>query len=417
MTDAPRPAPPPAAPAPRPAEDPLWYEIVWGQFRKRTLAYRSLWGVIALFLIAVYAPIFASNKPFYWSGPDGVEFPWFRTLFDRNFYENGIDVFFNSLLFPGTLFALPAIWIWGRSGALPRKERGPARQRAVAAALAAWGLCFGLLLAFPQQSPKRLYEQEQAWLEADGKPVTAIYAPIPFSSRDGSIDRSNLPPTLAHPLGCDSNGRDVMTRMIFGTRISLTVGIFAVALYCAIGTAVGAVAGFFGGRIDNLLMRVVEVVICVPSMFLILTMASFIEERSIFHIMLIIAMVAWTGPARLVRAEFLRLRELDFVAAARAAGFSRTQIIFSEILPNALGPVLVSATFGVASAILTESTMSFLGLGDITVPSWGQVLKVGRETGAWPLILAPGFAIFLTVSLLNLVGEGARDALDPKLRR
>jgi peptide/nickel transport system permease protein len=126
--------------------------------------------------------------------------------------------------------------------------------------------------------------------------------------------------------------------------------------------------------------------------------------------------VAWTGLARLVRAEFLRLRELDFVAAARAAGFSKAQIIFEEILPNAIGPVLVSATFGVASAILVESTMSFLGLGDASVPSWGQILATGRANSSWVLILAPGFAIFLTVSLLNLLGEGARDALDPKLR-
>lgn len=419
--EIPAPAAPPAPPRPAPVEDPLWYEIVWGQFRKRTLAYRSLWGVLALFVLAVYAPLFASNKPFYWSAEGKTEFPWFRTLFDRNFYENGIDIFFNSLLFPGTLFAIPAIVVWARSAGQPRSARGPARQRAAGLAFGAWLLSFGLLLSFPQQSPKRLYEMEEAWLKQDGKPVTAIYAPVPFSSRDGDMERANKGPSFSdgsmHPLGCDSNGRDVMTRMLFGTRISLTVGIFAVALYCAIGTAIGAVSGFFGGRIDNALMRIVEVVICIPSMFLILTMASFIQDRSIFHIMFIIAMVAWTGPARLVRAEFLRLRELDFVSAARAAGFSRTQIIFSEILPNALGPVLVSATFGVASAILTESTMSFLGLGDITVPSWGQVLRVGRETGAWSLILAPGFAIFLTVSLLNLVGEGARDALDPKLRR
>jgi peptide/nickel transport system permease protein len=148
-----------------------------------------------------------------------------------------------------------------------------------------------------------------------------------------------------------------------------------------------------------------------------LTVASFIEERSIFHIMVIIAAVAWTSPARLVRAEFLRMRNLDFVSAARAVGYRERRIIFQEILPNALAPVLVAATFGVARAILIESTMSFLGLGDITVPSWGQILNTGRTTGIWTLILAPGFAIFVTVSLLNLVGEGVRDALDPKLRK
>jgi ABC-type spermidine/putrescine transport system permease subunit II len=179
----------------------------------------------------------------------------------------------------------------------------------------------------------------------------------------------------------------------------------------------GALAGYFGGRVDLLIQRLIEVVICIPSLFLILSVAAFIEDRSIFHIMVIIAAVAWTTPARLVRAEFLRHRNLDFVAAARAIGYPQHTIIFAEILPNTLGPVLVSATFGVASAILTESTMSFLGLGDITVPSWGQMLNAGRTTSEWTLILAPGFAIFVTVSLLNLVGDGFRDAIDPKLRR
>ena len=166
-----------------------------------------------------------------------------------------------------------------------------------------------------------------------------------------------------------------------------------------------------------MILRAIEVMISIPSIFLILALAAFVENRSIFHIMLIISAVAWTQTARLVRGEFLRLRNLDFVMAARAAGYREATIIFQEILPNALGPVLVNAAFGVASAILVESTISFLGLGDITVPSWGQILNAGRTTGIWPLILAPGLAIFTTVSLLNLVGEGVRDAMDPKLRR
>ena len=239
---------------------------------------------------------------------------------------------------------------------------------------------------------------------------------VRISPRNTDVTATMAPPSGKHWLGTDSAGRDVFARLLYGTRVSLTVGIFAVAIYCTFGTVVGAVAGFFGGRVDALLMRIVEVVICIPSLFLVLAVAAFIPKRSIFHIMLIIAVVAWTGPARLVRAEFLRLRELDFVASARAAGFSKAQIIFEEILPNAIGPVLVSATFGVASAILVESTMSFLGLGDASVPSWGQILATGRATSSWVLILAPGFAIFVTVSLLNLLGEGARDALDPKLR-
>lgn len=398
-------------------EDPLWYEIVWTQFQKRRLSYFALWGVVGLFLLAVCAPLLVSNKPFLWNEGAGWESPWLLSLYDRNFYENAIDIFFNSLLLPGGLLALPVAWVFTRNRLAPREIRQRQQRRVLVGALGIWGITLLGLLSFPSQAPKRIFPEEEKALEAKGRTVQAVYPPLPYSYRDGEITAISKPPSAEHPLGTDAAGCDVLARMVYGTRISLTVGIFAVALYCSFGTAIGAIAGFFGGRIDILLMRIVEVVICVPSIFLILTAASFIKERSIFHIMLIIAAVAWTGPARLVRAEFLRLRELDFVSAARAAGFSNRAIIFEEILPNALGPVLVSATFGVASAILTESTMSFLGLGDITVPSWGQILSAGRQTGSWPLILAPGFAIFLTVSLLNLLGEGVRDALDPKLRK
>ena len=155
----------------------------------------------------------------------------------------------------------------------------------------------------------------------------------------------------------------------------------------------------------------------IPSLFVILTLLAFVEKPSIFHIMAVIGCLRWTGVSRLVRGEFLRLRNLDFVNAAIALGYPKPRIIFQHILPNALGPVLVNATFGVAAAILTESTLSFLGLGDASVPSWGQTLSEGYATSAWHLILAPGIAIFITVSLLNLVGEGIRDALDPKMRK
>lgn len=401
----------------RPAEDPTYLDIVGGQFRKRKVAYAAMWGVFVLLLIAIYAPVFLSNKPFVWREGDGpIQFPWFVSLYDRNFYENAIDVFFNTLLFPGTLLVVPVAVAWRRTAGMKRRARAPIRRRWVLGALVVWLLSLGVVLAAPYRDPKVVFPQRQELLEAGGTAVMAVYPVIPYSARDGNVADSSQGPSWEHWLGTDGAGCDVFTRLVYGTRVSLTVGIFAVALYCTFGTVVGAVAGFFGGRVDAALMRVVEVVICIPSLFLVLSVASFITERSIFHIMLIIAAVTWTGPARLVRAEFLRLRELDFVAAARAAGFSRPQIIFQEILPNAIGPVLVSATFGVASAILVESTMSFLGLGDITVPSWGQILATGRQTGSWTLILAPGFAIFLTVSLLNLMGEGVRDALDPKLR-
>lgn len=414
MTERPSPTPAP--------EDPSYVEIVWGQFRKRRLARAALYGLLGLLLLATYAPLLASNKPLLWSAGQGLESPWLATLFDRNFFENGVDIFFNTLMVCLSLLAAPLAWLLrprsadaGGDGA-----RRLGRQRR-ATVLGGAGLLFiatlGLVLALPQQAPKVVYPTLQASLEAEGQPVFAIYPPLPFSFRDGALAESGQRASARHPLGTDTAGRDVLVRLIYGTRISLTIGVFAVSLYISIGTFLGAIAGYFGGRIDALIQRVIEVVICVPSLFLILSVAAFIEDRSIFHIMIIIAAVAWTTPARLVRAEFLRHRNLDFVAAARAVGYPRSTIIFAEILPNTLGPVLVSATFGVASAILTESTMSFLGLGDITVPSWGQMLNAGRTTSEWTLILAPGFAIFLTVSLLNLVGDGFRDAIDPKLRR
>lgn len=407
-------------PAARPqlTEDPSWVDLIWVQFGKRRIARGALFGLLGLLLLAIYAPLLASNKPLLWRVADGpISSPWLLSLFDRNFFENGVDLFFNALLVCVSLLGLPAAWAWRRAGALPRAARGARRLRLLLGGIGALLLTLGLNAAAPQARPKELYPALQAQLEAAGSPVLAVYPPLPHSFRDGVLDEARARPSVAHPLGTDAAGRDVLVRLIFGARISLTIGVFAVSLYITIGTVLGALAGYFGGRVDLLIQRLIEVVICVPSLFLILSVAAFIEDRSIFHIMVIIAAVAWTTPARLVRAEFLRHRNLDFVAAARAIGYPQHTIIFAEILPNTLGPVLVSATFGVASAILTESTMSFLGLGDITVPSWGQMLNAGRTTSEWTLILAPGFAIFVTVSLLNLVGDGFRDAIDPKLRR
>lgn len=401
-----------------PLEDPSYGEIVWGQFAKRAEAFGALIGLGVLLLFAIYAPVLASNKPFFWQpAGEAASYPWFRALFDRNFYENSVDIFFNTLLVVVTLAGPVVGAVFWKTRALPRKQRNPPRRRVLLVASGLLLAVWGTVTALPYQDAKTVYPVMEQQLVEAGTDVSAVYAPIPFSFRDGDLKSVRLPVSPRHLLGTDNAGRDVFTRLLYGTRISLTIGVFAVALYITFGTFIGSIAGFYGGRVDVAIQRVIEVVICIPSLFLILTVASFIEKRSIFHIMVIIATVAWTSPARLVRAEFLRLRNLDFVAAATAAGYRQSTIIFKEILPNALGPVLVAATFGVARAILIESTMSFLGLGDITVPSWGQILNTGRTTGMWVLILAPGFAIFVTVGLLNLMGEGVRDALDPKLRR
>ena len=223
-----------------------------------------------------------------------------------------------------------------------------------------------------------------------------------------------LPPTAT---ASRASNLSRATRILYGTRISLTIGFIAVGIYVAIGIILGSIAGYFGGKVDLAIQRLIEIVMCIPSFFLILTVIALVGSASIFLIMAAIGFVRWTGVARLVRGEFLRLRNQDFVTSAQALGYPTSRIIFKHILPNALGPVLVAAAFGVASAILLESSLSFLGMGDASTASWGVTLREGYSTGAWHLVLIPGFAIFLTVLLLNLAGEGVRDAMDPKLRK
>ena len=225
-------------------------------------------------------------------------------------------------------------------------------------------------------------------------------------------------PSLHHYLGTDQLGRDVFSRMLYGSRISLSVGFVAVGISILIGILVGAVAGFYGGWIDSFLMRFVDTMLCFPSFFLILTVVALLGP-SIFNIMVVIGITSWMGTARLVRAEFLSLRERDFTQAAKALGVKNPRIIFRHILPNASAPVFVSATLKVASAILVEAGLSFLGFGvQPPAPSWGNILTEGRTYifDAWWLTVFPGLAILVTVLSFNLLGEGLRDALDPRLR-
>jgi peptide/nickel transport system permease protein len=226
------------------------------------------------------------------------------------------------------------------------------------------------------------------------------------------------PPSKSHPMGTDELGRDVFTRILWGARVSLLVGFVAVGIATAIGLVIGALAGYYGGQVDSTLMRFVDVMLCFPTFFLILAVIAF-WEPSIWKIMLVIGITSWMGVARLVRAEFLSLKERDYVQAARALGGRDLRIIFRHILPNSLAPVLVSATLGVSAAILTESALSFLGIGiQPPSPSWGNMLTAGKDNIeiAWWLSFFPGFAIFITVMGYNILGEGIRDAIDPRLR-
>lgn len=224
------------------------------------------------------------------------------------------------------------------------------------------------------------------------------------------------PPSKEHPFGTDELGRDVLSRIIYGARVSLKVGFLAMGIAIFTGTVLGAIAGYYGGFIDTFIMRLVDVLLAFPTLFLILAVVAVLEP-SIYIIMAVIGLTGWMDVARLVRAEVLSLKEREFVLAARAIGASSGRILFKHILPNAIYPVIVAATFSVGGAILIESGLSFLGLGiQPPEPSWGGILSVGKDyiTVAWWMSLFPGIAIFLTVLSFNLLGEALRDALDPK---
>jgi peptide/nickel transport system permease protein len=227
-----------------------------------------------------------------------------------------------------------------------------------------------------------------------------------------------LPPGAHHWMGTDQYGRDILTRLIYSSRISLAVGLVAVSIYVLIGTGIGSIAGYYGGWVDSLLMRMTDIFLCIPTFLLILMVIAFVGP-SIVNIMVVIGLTSWTDVARLVRGEILSLKEREFIQAARVIGMKDSRIILKHLLPNALGPVLVVATLGIGGAILIESSLSFLGLGvQPPTPSWGNMLEEGKEhlTDAWWLITFPGLAIFLTVLGYNLLGEGLRDYLDPRLR-
>lgn len=223
-------------------------------------------------------------------------------------------------------------------------------------------------------------------------------------------------PSANHLLGTDDLGRDVFSRMLYGGRVSLRVGLLAVAISVTLGTLVGLVAGYWGGVTDAVLMRLVDIVLCFPTIFLILMVIAFLEP-SLWNVMAVIGFTSWPGLARLVRGETLSLRERDFVLAARGLGLSAPRILFVHLLPHLVAPILVSATLGVGGAILTESALSFLGLG-VQPPfaSWGNILTSGKDYlhVAWWLSVFPGLAILVSVLALNLLGEGLRDVFDPR---
>lgn len=243
--------------------------------------------------------------------------------------------------------------------------------------------------------------------------LVALFAPFiaPYDPTLIQHDKAFLPPSFSYPFGTDNLGRDVLSRVIFGTRVSMFVGIVAVALSIFIGTSIGLAAGYYGKWVDSFLMRFTDIMLCFPTFFLILAVVAFLNP-SLTNVMIVIGLTGWMGVARIVRAEVLSLRTRDFIIAAHVGDLPAVKILFKHILPNVISVIIVSATLGVAGAILTESSLSFLGLGtQPPTPSWGNILTAGKDNilFAWWLSLFPGIAILVTVLGFNLLGEGLRE--------
>ena len=348
-------------------KSPGFWKNAWQRFRRRKLAMAAFSYVVFLAIVAVLAPAIAGTKPIVCKYKGGIYFPalgyvnprWENPVFQRDGFRKR---------YPDNL-----------------KKNDPN-------SWAVWPLLY-------QDPYRRIREGE-------------------FSGQPGNLAGEQGRPSRYNLFGADTRGVDVFAQMVHGTTIALLVGFVSMGIAGLIGITVGAVAGFAGGWADIILSRLIEVVMCVPTLVLILALLAVLEKPTIWHMMAIIGCTGWTGIARLTRAEFLKLKQTDFIVAARALGVPRLRIVFRHILPNALAPILVPITFGIAAAILIESGLSFLGFGTPPPnPSWGTLLNAGRDNREmWWLWTFPGTAIFLAVLAYNQIGEGLQSATDPRQR-
>ncbi len=346
----------------------FWAES-WSQFRRRRLSMLALYYVVFIGLVAVFAPAIAGTKPVVCKYKGNIYFPAMGYIYRR--WENPVfakDKF--RRVYPTSL-----------------KEKDPD-------SWAIWPLVY-------QDPYRRIRDNE--WEGQPGNP----------SGTSGKPSKANL-------FGTDQRGVDVFAQMVHGARIAMVVGFVSMGIATIIGIPLGAAAGYFGGWTDVVISRIIEFVLCIPTLILILALIAVIDKVTIWHMMAIIGVTGWTGIARLTRAEFMRLRNMEFVIAARALGASEIRVMFRHMLRNALAPILVPITFGIAAAILIESGLSFLGFGAPPPnPSWGTLLNAGRATiqETWWLVIFPGVAIFLTVLAYNLIGEGIQESTDPRMRQ
>lgn len=382
-------------------------ELVRREFFKGTLNVASLVFILFLFAIAVLAPFLANDKPLVIRVDGQLHFPAFRDLKPTDY----------CIFLAAAIGVVLLLLIRRNRRRVPPLLRGAVLSRQLGIGVAI--LVAGIVLIF-WLVPQRLDATDYKSLVASGKATDAVFAPIPYGYARTDLKSREQPPNREHWLGTDDVGSDVLCRLIHGSRISLSVGFVAVGISCLIGILIGSMLGYFGGKVDFVGMRLVEIMMAIPTFFLIITIVAFFP-RSLLNIMVIIGITSWTGDARFIRAEFLKLRKQDFVQAALSLGLPLRRILFRHMLPNGIAPVLVNATFGIAGAIFIEAALSFLGFGVAPpTPSWGQMLSLGVSTTGrflWWLTLSPGLAIFLTVTAYNLVGEGLRDAIDPRLRK
>jgi peptide/nickel transport system permease protein len=458
----------PQLPEPQlPGASPVVRESYLGQVGLRLL---GPWGariglawVGLLLLAAVFAPVVASSHPFVWKVNGRVSSPWLEHLTATDvvllgsFFVAVIAACFRGFSWAGRFQAWLTITIgltlaaavrgaqsqWGQTeaGSLPlvlillgimavglvaalawlavASSASPTKKIAVGVVTLLLG---GGLWWADIDPPLNVVYSQYREATAAGQVEWQVLPPLAYSPSDYQRDVMSArgydprfnPPSLAHPMGTDEGGADVLSRMIYASRIALAIGLIATGIALAIGIVVGGLMGYFSGLVDLIGMRLVEVFSAIPVIYLLIMIVAF-YGRNLYLMMVIIGLTGWVGYALFVRAEFLKLRQMDYVQAAHACGVPLRSVLFRHMLPNGVTPVLVLASFGIASAILTESFLSFLGLGLVEEPSWGQMLnQASRAYGQWGLTLFPGLAIFLTVFAYNLIGEALRDALDPK---
>ena len=381
-------------------------EMVLREFVKNRLNVICLCFIVFLFVLAIFAPFLANDKPFVIRVDGQLHFPIFRSL-----GANDYCIFLAAIM-----GCLQFYLIRRNRKRIEPSVRGEVLGRQIFVNMLVVFVGVVLIYIF---IPRRLDATDYKGMVSSGKATGAVFTMVPYGYGRTDLKVREQAPSPEHWLGTDDVGSDVLCRLVHGSRISLSVGFIAVGISSVIGVFIGAILGYFGGKVDFIGMRVVEIMMAIPTFFLIITIVAFFP-RSLLNIMVIIGITSWTGNARFVRAEFLKLRGQDFVQAAVSLGLPLRSILFRHMLPNGIAPVLVSATFGIAGAIFIEAALSFLGFGVAPpTPSWGQMLSLGVGTTGrflWWLTLFPGLAIFFTVLAYNLVGEGLRDAIDPKLR-